>query len=203
MTSLNQDIAYLVPKSLWERVQVELKQHKGGLNLMNYAEKNKDQSGGALSAIGTQGKVDPSELMKMLAVQMNLNQSPRANFVSHSDQLMKKILNDQSLSDEEKIHYLNSARDAFRSQRTGAVPPIQQQAQPHPQPVVNAPRSRSLPAIPSLSLPRPLQSSPRNTVHRGTPGATAKKIISIEKKMGEIENSPVLTPKQKIGRAHV
>lgn len=175
MSSSNQDIAYLVPKSLWERTLQEAKKSQ--------------QSGGALVGIDKSGDVDSKKLMHMMAIQQNMNQAPNLHFVGHADQLMKQILKHPHLSNEDKVQFLTSAQDAYERQRRGSLS-VDDLAKPPPPPP--PPPPTPLPPAKKLSYFTPVKRKPITT-----PTGNERTIKLIEQKMAQIDQSPHLQRDEK------
>lgn len=173
MSSSTQDIAYLVPKTLWERT-------------LQAAKQNKNQSGGALAGIDKSGDVDSKKMMQMMAIQQNLGQAPNLHFVGHADKLMKQILAHPHLSNEDKIQFLTSAQDAYERQRRGGFT-IEDEPKPAPPPL-----PPSLPAKASYFTPP--KKSPRLLPVKPT---IKREIEKVEQKLAEIEQSRQVTKEQK------
>jgi len=207
--STNQDIAYVVPKTLWERLQTELNQNRGGMDLMNYAHEKRneggDQTGGALTGLSSTGGVNPAELMRMLALNMNLTQSPRAAFVGHADKMIKQILEDGSLTDEQKVRYLTSAQNAFDYQKRAAMPSAAPAttttaAATSQTPPPRPPKPKLSPK-PSPSGITPVKVKPESASPFTTPVSSYRslkeEIQKIDEKMKEITRSPDLSYNEK------
>ncbi|KXJ06770.1 hypothetical protein AC249_AIPGENE8678 [Exaiptasia diaphana] len=79
------------------------------------------QTGGTLQGIGANGSINAQELLRMLATQINLAQSPKAQFLNMADRRIKEIMNDPNMSNAEKIHRLTSAKDAYRKLKREAL----------------------------------------------------------------------------------
>lgn len=145
--SSNDDIAYLVPKSTWER-QREL------------LENAKQQRGGAVTGINADDSVDANALLRAMAVNMSLAQNPRAEFVKEADSMIKKILSNPKLTPEEKVDYLNAYSRTYADQRRAAlagptgVTQETTQAPAAPQPPTPPPPP-SQPPLPAASLTTP------------------------------------------------
>lgn len=190
MSSSNQDIAYLVPKTLWERT-------------LQAAKQNKSQSGGALAGIDKSGDVDSKKIMQMMAIQQNLGQAPNLNFVGHADKLMKQILDHPHLSNEDKIQFLTSAQDAYERQRRSGFTADDEPKPPPPPP--SLPPPPPLPAKTNYFTPTKIKkTSPSfrptpsfKPSFKPTPASIERKIQLVEKKMAQIEQSPNVSKKQK------
>ena len=111
---MSDNVAYLVPKTLWERIQTKLKQqqqHGGGGGQMV----------GAVGSVGLGGDVNMKDLMHTMAVNMSLQQSPHVEFVKYADQMLKRIMGDPNISAGDKVNFLHRYKDAYQSQRTNAL----------------------------------------------------------------------------------
>lgn len=179
MSSLNQDIAYLVPKTLWERT-------------LQLAKESKKQSGGALTGIDKSGHVDSKKLMQMMAIQQNMTQAPNIHFVSHADQLVKQILTHPHLSNEDKIQFLTSAQDAYERQGRGDFVKEDSNTQPPPPTKTNYFTPRKSPK--TFTTTSTDTSPPSFTT---TPPGVVRKIQLIERKVAQIDQSRSLPKKQK------
>lgn len=221
MTDHDDDFAYMVPKKLWERVQTELEQLR--------ASPSHEQTGGAVAGVDASGRVDPSALLHSMAVNLSLQQSPKLEFVKYADQMLKKALEDPSLTPDERVRFLESYTRAYHEQRkrpaTGTsdtrqkTPTTPASRPPPPSAPPPSYRSQLLPATPQsapsfASTPKSSRSSvakrprlegdgPKLSL---IPPRTALKGINektIDKKLREIENSPILTPKEKEMRREI
>lgn len=179
--SSNDDIAYLVPKSTWERQREML-------------ESAKQQSGGAVGGINADGSVDANALLRSMAVNMSLSQNPRAEFVKEADMMIKKILSNPKLTHAEKVDYLAAYCRSYADQRQAALAAPTSTAQETPATTPAAPQPQQPPPPPlAATPPQPVRASPPPPYM--TDQASTSGITPLKKAMKRFAPSPASAKK--------
>lgn len=188
----HQDIAYLVPKRYWERIQSELNANKS------------DQSGGGVSGLNADGNVNANDLLSTMAVNLSLTQNPKAPFVKHADMMLKIALDNPKLTAAEKVRFMEAYGRAYDNQRQSAlalastpVPathatPATPDKSPRP-----TPKPRQLPVTPQRPVVQPLSPPPsyrpRTSITPKTARTSAQQLVKLREQILNIHSSPNLS----------
>lgn len=192
-----EDVAYVVPKLVWERVHKRIRELEG---------QQQQQKGGAIEGINKSGKVDTDSLLHAMAVNLSLQQSPQAGFVRYADEMMKKVLDDPTLSADDRLRYFESYVRAYKNQRDQAL----RQVPTAPM----APASTPALARPTPAPRRILPSRPPSYTQAMQPGSSGTQTLpvpklslfqgdspitpaTIESKIEQIKSSGKLSPAEK------